>query len=344
MGVETAAGWFDPEEWHHGNGLESYLIKLGTLIQELGRPVPDLQKVKSRSKAMAACYPGALAARRSWLRRGRTTPGAHGELAIFRKDDPSVLRRRVAPLQNRLLLFWSDRRTPHEVLPSEVPRYSLTVWLLDNTKKAVGTVSYTWEELPGGWSLQVQLLPSAPEQCPVLEISEAQVRITTAQAEPLLCVPVPEQCAAPVPKWSRKKRLLSMTFEGVAAVPSSAASSFAEQIAQRGWGTVDGFLPGPAADELRRFVLEQKAAGNLRYGKNKHEGPVSVEGDTKSPMKNDEYTFLEADPPPAVRELTQRCNRLLAKLLVTDRLKQLQGKNLWQVLEDGIGRMKLQKG
>ena len=20
-------GWFDPEEWHHGNGLESYLVK-----------------------------------------------------------------------------------------------------------------------------------------------------------------------------------------------------------------------------------------------------------------------------------------------------------------------------
>lgn len=65
---------------------------------------------------------------------------------------------------------------------------------------------------------------------------------------------------------------------GIAAVPSSAASSFAEQIAERGWGTVDGFLPGPAADELRSFVLEQKAAGNLRYGKNQHEGPVSVEG------------------------------------------------------------------
>lgn len=73
--------------------------------------------------------------------------------------------------------------------------------------------------------------------------------------------------------------LCNPPLPGIAAVPSSfAASSFAEQIAERGWGTVDGFLPGPAADELRRFVLEQKAAGNLRYGKNKHEGPVSVEG------------------------------------------------------------------
>jgi hypothetical protein len=50
-------------------------------------------------------------------------------------------------------------------------------------------------------------------------------------------------------------------------------------------------------------------------------------------MKNDEYTFLE-DPigslPSALRQLTQRCNQLLAKLLVTDRLEKLQGKNLWQ--------------
>ena len=50
-------------------------------------------------------------------------------------------------------------------------------------------------------------------------------------------------------------------------------------------------------------------------------------------MKNDEYTFLD-DPKdsnfPALKELTTRCNHLLAKLLVTDRLKKLQGKNLWQ--------------
>ena len=32
--------------------------RLGTLVQELGRPVKDLKKVTSRSKAMAACYPG----------------------------------------------------------------------------------------------------------------------------------------------------------------------------------------------------------------------------------------------------------------------------------------------
>ena len=61
--------------------------------------------------------------------------GDGGELALFQADDPNQLRRTVTPVQNRLLLFWSDRRTPHEVLPSEKLRYSVTVWLLDNTKK-----------------------------------------------------------------------------------------------------------------------------------------------------------------------------------------------------------------
>lgn len=374
-------GWFDPEEWHHGKGLESYLVKLGTLVQELGRPVKDLKKVTSRSKAMAACYPGHGARYVKHVDNDENHPlcrtrlltaliylneswqqGDGGELAIFDANDPNILRQTVAPQQNRLLLFWSDRRTPHEVLPSEKLRYSVTVWLLDNTKKVdlsagypepersprklatescpsslgPSQVRYTWHLDDSSWTLEVQLPLSAPETCPVLDVSEAQVRLS-AEGGQILCVPLPEgEMAAPVPKWSRKKRLLSMKFAkingGVAPAVFPSAPSFAADLAERGWATIDGFLPGPVADELRRVVLEQKAAGKLCYGKNQHEGPVREDG-TKSPMKNDEYTFLE-DPigslPSALRQLTQRCNQLLAKLLVTDRLEKLQGKNLWQ--------------
>ena len=37
----------------------------------------------------------------------------------------------VAPLYNRLVLFWSDARVPHEVLPSRVDRYALSIWYED---------------------------------------------------------------------------------------------------------------------------------------------------------------------------------------------------------------------
>jgi hypoxia-inducible factor (prolyl hydroxylase) len=34
----------------------------------------------------------------------------------------------IPPLMNRLLLFWSDRRCPHEVLPTTKHRYAITTW------------------------------------------------------------------------------------------------------------------------------------------------------------------------------------------------------------------------
>ena len=56
---------------------------------------------------------------------------------------------------------------------------------------------------------------------------------------------------------------LIVSSPGVAPAVFPSAPSFAADLAERGWATIDGFLPGPVADELRRVVLEQKAAGKL---------------------------------------------------------------------------------
>ena len=37
----------------------------------------------------------------------------------------------LAPLENRLVVFWSDARVPHEVLPTHKPRYAVSVWYSD---------------------------------------------------------------------------------------------------------------------------------------------------------------------------------------------------------------------
>jgi SM-20-related protein len=53
-------------------------------------------------------------------------PGHGGELNIFRPDGSEV---RVSPVARRCVLFKSAE-VPHEVLPTQVPRYSLTGWFL----------------------------------------------------------------------------------------------------------------------------------------------------------------------------------------------------------------------
>ena len=43
----------------------------------------------------------------------------------------------VAPLNDRLLLFFSDFRTPHEVLPACAPRCACTLWYVERDEGSV---------------------------------------------------------------------------------------------------------------------------------------------------------------------------------------------------------------
>lgn len=41
----------------------------------------------------------------------------------------------IEPLMDRLVLFWSDRRNPHEVQPAYRTRYAITIWYFDRKER-----------------------------------------------------------------------------------------------------------------------------------------------------------------------------------------------------------------
>ncbi|XP_008300289.1 egl nine homolog 1 isoform X2 [Stegastes partitus] len=48
----------------------------------------------------------------------------------------------IEPKFDRLLLFWSDRRNPHEVQPAFATRYAITVWYFDADERARAKEKY----------------------------------------------------------------------------------------------------------------------------------------------------------------------------------------------------------
>jgi SM-20-related protein len=59
------------------------------------------------------------------------TEGGGGELVLYSQDGKSALQR-ITPKHNRLVLFLSEQ-FPHEVLPANRTRYSLTGWFRVNS-------------------------------------------------------------------------------------------------------------------------------------------------------------------------------------------------------------------
>ena len=130
------------------------LQRVDTLVSELAPHVPELRGVKNRTKAMLTCYPGGGA---RYVRHCDTTRGGThngriltalyyangggwsakdgGELRIFSPmnstQDPVVERATLPPLGDRLVIFWSDNRVPHEVLAAHFQRFACTLWYFD---------------------------------------------------------------------------------------------------------------------------------------------------------------------------------------------------------------------
>ncbi|XP_043853134.1 prolyl hydroxylase EGLN2 isoform X2 [Dromiciops gliroides] len=75
----------------------------------------------------------------SYVINGRTKTHG-GLLQIFPEGRPVVAN--IEPLFDRLLIFWSDRRNPHEVKPAYATRYAITVWYFDAKERAAAKDKY----------------------------------------------------------------------------------------------------------------------------------------------------------------------------------------------------------
>ena len=117
--------------------------------------VAELRSITRRSRPMLACYAGGGA---RYVRHvdnpddnGRTLtaiyylnkgwrPASGGELVLYpqtaaktaaysrRSSEAEEQQVRVEPILDRLVVFWSDHRTPHEVLPANTNRLAISSW------------------------------------------------------------------------------------------------------------------------------------------------------------------------------------------------------------------------
>lgn len=149
------------EEW---KGLQYLLQRLETIVAELRPKVEDLRDCSSRTKAMVTCYPKdkGLGYRKHYdnaNKNGRRLTLIYyvgnvdnelynksickGELRIY-DQEPKQTYVDVEPVADRLVLFYSDMRCPHEVLPvCSYDRYAVTVWFFDSVEKRAAVVAAT---------------------------------------------------------------------------------------------------------------------------------------------------------------------------------------------------------
>ena len=150
--------WYDGTEefWKKNGSLQDHLQKCDTFVSELSEHISGLDGILNRSKAMVTCYPGNGAryikhtdnnckfgdgdscnGRRltaltylndSWQH------GDGGELRVYGRDGEKI-KAEVAPVAGRVLLFWSDFRVPHEVLPTHKERFAITLWYFDKVER-----------------------------------------------------------------------------------------------------------------------------------------------------------------------------------------------------------------
>jgi len=147
--------------------LAALLAKIETLVAELGtRSAPnEFSGCTTRSRAMVTLYRGQDGEESRYTRHYDNANGngrrvtaiyyvnagwkrAHGgQLRLYTAAAPGEASPTrfvdVEPIADRLVLFFSDMRTLHEVLPAHVDRYALTVWFFDKEEKALAKTRAT---------------------------------------------------------------------------------------------------------------------------------------------------------------------------------------------------------
>ncbi|XP_076834713.1 prolyl hydroxylase EGLN3 isoform X1 [Brachyhypopomus gauderio] len=138
------------------DGTENGCHNIGFLLSRMDKLITFADgklgsyKIRGRHKAMVACYPGNGAGYVKhvdnpngdgrcvtciyYLNKNWNAKEHGGILRIFPEGKSYVAD--IEPLFDRLLLFWSDRRNPHEVQPSFSTRYAITVWYFDSEERA----------------------------------------------------------------------------------------------------------------------------------------------------------------------------------------------------------------
>lgn len=141
--------WLEREDSNRLIHICQLLKRLDNLFLRLHGRLGEYH-ITSRSKAMLACYPGQARG----YRRHVDNPNQDGRVitAIYylNKDwvgerDGGILRMfpallpenavDVEPVFDRVVFFWSDHRTPHEVQPAHRPRYAVTIWYFDDAQR-----------------------------------------------------------------------------------------------------------------------------------------------------------------------------------------------------------------
>ncbi|XP_077300446.1 HIF prolyl hydroxylase [Arctopsyche grandis] len=138
------------------DGKEPKCSSIGQLIRQVDNVVMQASKlsdnsglgqytINGRTKAMVACYPGhgshyvkhvdnpnkdgRCITAIYYLNLNWDVESCGGLLRIFPEGWEHVAN--IAPVFDRAIFFWSDRRNPHEVLPAFKTRYAITLWYFD---------------------------------------------------------------------------------------------------------------------------------------------------------------------------------------------------------------------